>query len=425
MTIKIYNGDCRIHLKEIEESSIDLVVTSPPYWGLRDYGEETKAIWGGGVDCEHEWGSEIINRKYGNVGSCPNVGNQIKDTMNGTENQGSYCQTCGAWYGQLGLEPTWQEYIKHLVEISNLIKSVLKKSGSYYLNLGDTYCSSMSAGSGGLIGLRGEKDRPSELYMKQKHGFKRQFDFNDCISQPKQKLLIPHRVAIALQESGWILRNDIIWHKPNHMPSSVKDRLTNSFEFVFHLVKSRKYYYDLDKIREPHKEGSGQKGDRIKPIMTSGILDIREEKIDCNPKGKNPGDVINLEAKQVPRPEGLRGQRWERKTNKFDERFNEDGKNPSDFWEINTQPFPEAHFAVFPEELVERIIKSSCPKDGIVLDPFCGSGTTLRVAKELGIRSIGMDINKKYVEMSKKRCGLSYDITVLNPNLRPLSSYEP
>ena len=145
-------------------------------------------------------------------------------------------------------------------------------------------------------------------------------------------MLIPSRVAIALQDDGWVLRNDLIWYKKNSMPSPVKDRRNNTYEHVFHFVKSRKYYYDLDAVRVPHK-------------------------------GKNPGDLLN----------------------------------------INTQPFPEAHFAVYPMKLIEPLILASCPRGGIVLDPFSGAGTTAIVAKKLRTNFIGFEISKEYVDIANKR----------------------
>jgi site-specific DNA-methyltransferase (adenine-specific) len=314
---RIIQGDCWEIMRQMPPESVDLVMFSPPYWGLRNYGEGTETVWGDG------------------------------------------------WRGQLGLEPDFRMYIEHLVEIGNLVWRVLKKTGSWYLNLGDTY-----------------------------------FE--------KQLLGIPWRIALALQEKGWILRNDIIWHKPNAMPSSVKDRLTCTYEHIFFFVKSRRYYYDLDSIREPHKTKFGYqypkrltKHDlavgRVGNFSYPDPLHTKE----YHPLGKNPGDVFrdktaNEEVFKVggmrlppePEEEGA---------------FHPLGKNPGDFWEITTKPFKDAHFAVYPPEICVRPILSSCPPDGIVLDPMCGSGTTCAVAKALGRNYIGIDINPKYVEMARKR----------------------
>ena len=173
-----------------------------------------------------------------------------------------------------------------------------------------------------------------------------------------------------IDEQGWILRNTIVWHKPNAMPSSVKDRFANSYEPVFMLVKNKKYWFDLDAVRKPYTE----------------------------PMNRWGGD--NLVAKGKSTWDKGTGQETYRDRNM---RPNDNGKNPGDVFEINTQPFPEAHFAVFPEKLCEKPIKAGCPEGGIVLDPFCGAGTALLVAKEIKRQYIGIDIKQEYAEMAEKR----------------------
>jgi len=384
-TNKIHNGHVVDILREIPSRSIDVCVTSPPYWGLRDYGETTKVKW--------------------------------KD-----------------WNGQLGLEPHPQMYINHLVTIFREVKRVLKDSGSFWLNLGDTY---YGGGRGQKLSSHGkmiERSFLGAVSTKENIPNKRQSNW----LQPKQKMLIPERVAIALQEDGWILRNDIIWYKPNHMPSSVKDRLTSSYEHVFFFVKSRKYYFDLDSIR-------------VAPKSSTLI------------RNKYPHRGSNCKESTLSR---------KRKPGEF---INPKGKNPGDMWTINTKPFKGAHFAVFPTTLIKRILKCACPKEvcsncgkgreriseregifevgkskvgeakdfkgvgihraigqkyqdwlekhpkitigwtkcnckvefkgGIVLDPFIGSGTTGVVAKQLGLNFIGIELNPKYCEIAKKRIG--------------------
>jgi len=187
---KIHCGDNVEVMKTFPSNSIDLAVTSPPYWGLRDYGTGDN---------------------------------------------------------QLGMEPHPQMFVDHLVEIFREVKRVLKPSGSFWLNLGDTYYGSNSGKGAGPEG----KNYISSKSMPEKN-VKNTYRTNWL--QPKQKLMMPHRVAIALQDDGWILRNDVIWHKPNHMPESVRDRLTKSYENFFFFVKSRKYYFDLDAIREPYAD---------------------------------------------------------------------------------------------------------------------------------------------------------------------------
>ncbi|GAG03278.1 unnamed protein product, partial [marine sediment metagenome] len=244
-----------------------------------------------------------------------------------------------------------------------------------------------------------------------------------------QLLGMPWRIAIAMQGSGWILRNAIVWHKPNPMPSSVKDRLNNTYEFIFHFVKSRKYYYDLDAIREKRAFGYDKeiiydgknphctskkitKEDRNR-IRDRGLSEgFKYETAYNNPSGKNPGDVIKQKSESGIYAIGGKHSGYFNADGS--PRFNPIGSNPGDFMQICTQPFPEAHFAVYPEAICIKPIKSSCPKDGIVLDPFVGSGTTMKVARDLGRSSIGIEINPEYVEIIKKRMGWKHHTLVKN-----------
>jgi site-specific DNA-methyltransferase (cytosine-N4-specific) len=180
-----------------------------------------------------------------------------------------------------------------------------------------------------------------------------------------------------MQQRGWILRNDIVWHKPNALPSSVKDRLTNTYEHVFHFVRSRHYFFELEAIREPHKRGSPQ-AERDYQLMMSGRRVHRGKW--ATDTGTAQGGV------QKAFSGGNRG-----------------GKNPGDVWSVTTRPFRGPHFAVYPESVCERPIKAACPRGGIVLDPFAGSGTTLAVAKRLGRRWLGCDSNADYVRLANTR----------------------
>jgi len=270
---------------------------------------------------------------------------------------------------------------------------------------------------------------------------------DSAVNQPKQKLLIPYRVAIALQEDGWICRSDITWFKPNSMPSSVKDRLSCTTERIFHFVKSRKYWYDLDSIRVEHQNpmemGKYFSENRTQKAKRFRRRESQFQTVPTESPHRASKDVIGRyegKRKQPPSPHGLK--RWERGKNVWEERFaplgknpgdvarigerigvdskaggwgrpragldmphgdHPIGKNPSDFWEINTQPFPDAHFSVYPEEICVKPILSSCPPDGIVLDPFAGSFTTAKVARDLDRNSISIEIQPKYLELAKKR----------------------
>lgn len=345
---------------------------------------------------------------------------------------------------QIGLEDHPQKYIEKIVEVMREIHRVLKKTGSVYLNLGDTYC--------GSWGSEGKKN-PSSLLGIDRNNLKKQPHIspqarvnNGKWLQPKQLLLIPSRIAIALQHEGWILRNTVIWHKPNCMPSSVKDRFTVDFEYLFFFVKNKKYFFEQQ--FEPYIEpltrwgGSSLRSDTNKTKEYKGMLKI--------------GYSSCFRVGREMRPHAQ-------------------GRNKRCVWKISTQSFSEAHFAVFPDALVETPIKAGCPEEvckrcgkcrmkilkqyvsfgrkssktkydtktstagrlaqqrqayrelgyesppapavvghtdceckmafepGVVLDPFCGSGTTCVVAKRLGRNWVGIDINPNYCRMARKR----------------------
>lgn len=262
--VTLWHGQALDVLRGMKDASVDCVVTSPPYFGLRDYA----------VD------------------------------------------------GQIGMEPTMSEYVENLRSVFAEMRRVLADDGTFWLNLGDSYSSGSrtyyDTSSGKTAGRVGHARPTSGL--------------------PGKNLLgIPWRVALALQEDGWILRNDVIWSKPNAMPFSGKDRLASRYEHVFLFTKSSGYHFDLDAIRIPHTSP-----------QTS------------NPLGKNPGDV----------------------------------------WTISTKPFPEAHFATYPPELPLVCVRAGCKPNGVVLDPFSGAGTTGLAALEEGHRYVGIDLSAEYLDLS-------------------------
>jgi DNA modification methylase len=305
----IYNMDVTDALRKMPAESVDCVMTSPPYWGLRDYGVK----------------------------------------------------------GQIGLEPHPQEYIKRMVNVFQYVRHVLKPTGSVWLNMGDTYGGSCGGWGATKKSETGIQDVTRGYFGSSKQRPPQAGNFKENWLKPKQKLLMPHRLAIAMQDDGWILRNDVVWHKPSHMPSSVRDRLSNSFEFVFHFVKQRKYYYDLDAIRVPCQQSTIKRNEYGTP---------------------NPSGIGVYSCGRVREPGSF---------------MNPSGKNPSDMWSINPKPYPEAHFACYPPALCEKPLKATCPKDGVVLDPFIGSGTTLMVAQQLGLNGIGIELNPEYIPLIKKR----------------------
>ena len=289
-------------LKTLPNESINCCITSPPYWALRDYG----------VD------------------------------------------------GQLGLEPTFQEYLDKLIAIFDEVKRVLRKDGTCWVVLGDTY-----SGSGcGTNDYRTEKSKSIQGKGKNRNLYKTGGIAQKItnVVQAKSLLQIPSRFAIMMTDHGWILRNEIIWYKPNCMPSSVKDRFTVDFEKIYFFTKNQKYYFEQQ-------------------------LEPYESKENHNPRNKNA--------------EKYNG------TNLFSEGgrdyYSQGGRNKRCVWSINTKPFKEAHFAVFPPTLVVPMIKAGCPENGIVLDPFIGSGTVAEVALKLNRHFIGIELSPEYCEIAKKR----------------------
>lgn len=276
--VTLYHGDALEQARALPDGSVDCIVTSPPYFGLRDYG----------VD------------------------------------------------GQYGLEKTPAEYVETMRVLFAELRRLLADDGTLWLNIGDSY--SNDSKRGGI---------------------------------PEKNLLgVPWRVAFALQDDGWILRNDIIWHKRNAMPEPVSDRLSARHEHMFMLTKSPRYWFDLDPIREQLKHPDAGDGSRVFG-------------------GKNKAVALKTGSS-------------ERRTGRAYVTDPARGKNPGDMWSINTQPFPGAHFAVFPQELARRAIVAGCKPGGTVLDPFSGSGTTGLVAQNNGRRYIGIDISAEYLDLSLK-----------------------
>jgi site-specific DNA-methyltransferase (adenine-specific) len=334
----IIQGDCLQVLKTLPDESVNCVVTSPPYWALRDYGT---AKWiGGDPDCDHKAAKEKSRYDY-HVESKKQV---VKDGKSGTDapRYKDVCPTCGAQKkdAQLGLESTFQEYINKLCGIFDEVKRVLREDGTCWVNLGDTYTSK-------------------------------------CLLQ------IPSRFAIQMTDRGWILRNEIIWYKPNCMPASVKDRFTVDFEKVFFFVKNKKYWFETQyencKFMEVWSRKGGTSSDSPYNKNNPRRCGLTKIEIAQNRKGASYQDPLHTKP------------------------INEQGRNKRCVWKVNTKPYKEAHFATFPETLVEPMIKAGCPVGGTVLDPFCGAGTTGLVAKKQNKNFIGIELNPEYVEIAKKR----------------------
>jgi DNA modification methylase len=304
----IIQGDAREVLKTLPEKSIHCCVTSPPYYGLRDYGVE----------------------------------------------------------GQVGLEETPEAYVANMVEIFREVRRVLRDDGTLWLNLGDSYATTPTGGDSRKSGLNGAYT--SEKYQRTiKDVYKKKHNTITPGLKPKDLIGIPWRVAFALQADGWWLRQDIIWHKPNPMPESVTDRCTKAHEYIFLLTKKRKYFYDREAIREDPKPGNDG---TIRAIARdrSGPVDIGN--------GAHIAERVYKEVK---------------------------GANKQSVWTVATKPFKEAHFAVFPPDLIRPCILAGCPVGGIVLDPFMGSGTTALVAFENERNYLGIELNPEYIKLANRR----------------------
>jgi len=417
----IYTGDALEILPTLDAESVQCVITSPPYYGLRDYGTAT---WDGGdPGCDHKQGRNGAGRADGIV---DDKGQRNRD---GVGSMGGDCPKCGATRidSQIGLESTPEAYVERLVAVFREVRRVLRDDGTLWLNLGDTYNNCDKWGGGGAN--TGKHTKAPDGSVESWKAVRRRWAEIDGL-KPKDLIGIPWRVAFALQADGWYLRSEIIWAKPNPMPESVTDRPTKSHEQIFLLTKSARYFYDAEAVKE---QGSTTEGD--KAGHTFG--------------GKKRTDVEMTHS-------NLPGKKWEWSST----------RNRRSVWTITTKPFKEAHFATFPPEIPEICIKAGtsekgcCPKCGspwervvertghenkremahvpgntatktdstgwapltrstnewrptcshnldpvpcTVLDPFSGAGTTGMVAEKLGRKHIGIELNPTYADMGEKR----------------------
>jgi site-specific DNA-methyltransferase (cytosine-N4-specific) len=376
-------------LAALPADSVQCVVTSPPYWGLRDYGIEPSA-WGDG------------------------------------------------WIGCLGLEPTPAMFVGHVVEIFASVWRVLRPDGTLWINLGDCYATGAGAGGehpgGGAQGERwkrgpatnGRGEAQNNRRGGHKHGYAGAIGpltqpnrMPQPGLKPKDLVGIPWRVAFALQEFGWWLRRDIIWSKPNPMPESVTDRPTTAHEYLFLMTKSEKYFYDADAIREPSTGNAYSRGEGLNPKarvptgwdtgdgdhrqLTGRYAQPNSPQSIKSPHGqgftRRAGKNSRVNVDRVPRA------RKSRQNESFSAAVTEPvlSRNKRSVWTIATQPFPEAHFATFPEEIPRTCILAGTKPGDVVLDPFSGAGTTGVAALALGRDYIGIDRKPEYIAMARRR----------------------
>lgn len=365
MTWTIKQGDVVERLAEMPDESVQCVVTSPPYWGLRDYGLPS-GIWGGDPECEHEWGewterhdereetthgkTRTTDRHYGDE-SRRFDGNHQKHTA------GQFCGKCNAWRGQLGLEPTPELFVEHMVVIFREVRRVLRKDGSLWLNMGDCYATGAGQGKvpgGGGQGNRWERNTGHEQPNRLKiDGLK-----------PKDLVGQPWMVAFALRADGWWLRSDIIWAKNNPMPESCTDRPTKSHEYLFLMTKSAKYFYDADAVRESAEYGRREHTGEMRSVAQDG-----RRHTTGTIKGGDPST----------------------------------GRNRRTVWTIPTAPYPEAHFATFPPALVEPCLKAGSSEKGRC--PKCGKPWVRVVEKKASTMNIRIRDGKKGTLDKKSGCG--------------------
>lgn len=368
--VQVFHGDALTVLRSLPDCSVQCCVTSPPYWGLRDYGTEPIVV-GGDAGCDHDWNSFIRPGQSGG----PSDKQDRNQGARFQQQQQQQCNKCSAWRGSIGLEPTPEMYVAHMVEVFREVRRVLREDGTLWLNLGDSYA-----------GYHGNSRVPDAQAPSNKPGYvenMRATTVGIGTLKPKDLCGIPWRVAFALQADGWYLRCDIIWAKPNPMPESVTDRPTKAHEYLFLLSKQERYYYDHEAIKEAAVSGDPRSPTAAYP-------------------GKN-------DYREGPRPvrESVKRGDFNGKTNELEgrEAFRAvtDFRNKRTVWEVTTCAYPDAHFATFPPKLIEPCILAGSKTGDTILDPFHGAGTTGMVAQRFGRQYIGIELNEAYIQMSLRR----------------------
>lgn len=352
--LTLHLGDCMAALRAMDADSVDCVVTSPPYWGLRDYGVE----------------------------------------------------------GQIGLESTLGEHLAVMVAVFEEVRRVLKPTGTCWVNYGDCYATSPNGRSAADTKAAGGDDRTfrdkpfstiGPIQYRSNGGEGQHHDRRGGVLKAKDLCMVPNRLAIALQEAGWWIRSEIVWAKPNPMPESIRDRPATSHEKIFMLTKSARYWFDRNAVKQPVSPNTNAR--------ISQNLAAQEGSHRANGGGKSNGPmravVEGSTRKLAAENQSMVGQKASREASLSLRVESRNLRNyepaPISVWNIATQPFSEAHFATFPPELAERCILAGCPKGGLVLDPFGGAGTTALVALRHGRKAALIELNPEYAEIARRR----------------------
>lgn len=358
MTSRIYQGDALEVLRTLPSESVHCVVTSPPYWGLRDYGVAGQLGLEECVDCGWHGTPAAFRSVLATQGVGP-------------------CGSC---------------FVCHMVAVFSEVRRVLRSDGTLWLNMGDGYAGSWGAqGRQGKTGILAGRNACSARQIaaaaKRTTGTGR---LDRTGLKPKDMIGQPWRLALALQASGWWLRSEIIWSKPTCMPESIQDRPTKAHETIFLLAKAQAYYYDATAIREPVTGGARPRG--------SGVNRKAQKVPDGWDTAERAHGAIHREGRGAPQYRPRQNPSFSAAVHGLVEM-----RNKRTVWTIPAGRFPGAHFATFPEDLPAICIKAGCPRDGIVLDPFSGAGTTGLVARRLGRQFVGIELSSKYCRMARNR----------------------
>lgn len=374
---RVYFGDCIKWLDAMPAGIVNTCITSPPYYGLRDYGS---GRWEGG-DASHDHAKEVGTRTFGR-NDIERYG--VSETFTGgllkhirTERPKAVMCSCGAVYvdEQIGQEETPEHYVSRLVDVFRAVRRVLRDDGTVWLNLGDSYSSQPRGNKPGdiessnLSGGGGWQDEVPRggIDKSRLPGIK-----------PKDLIGIPWMVAFALRADGWYLRSDVIWNKPNPMPESITDRPTKAHEYIFLLAKSQRYFYDADAIKESAILAGHVHKLYSKTKSAARALAFGKK----NPVGNEHPDAPPYTNKEM--------------------------RNKRSVWTVNARPYSGAHFATYPEELIEPCVLAGSPVRGVVLDPFIGSGTTAAVAARLERYWIGCELNASNAWLQAERLGRTW-----------------